>query len=371
MYSQLQPAAGSSPAGSAAAAAAGAITCTPSTQPLAVVEHGVVCSFPDDFFGYYAWPTICRLGDGSLVAVASGMRNDHVCPFGRNIICRSTTEGTSWTSPQVVNDSPLDDRDTGAVCLGGNKLLITWFTADRRSDSGARLEAVLEGTLFKKSEDATDPGLTAAQKAHTRNAWEAGIARFTDDLVSQYMGAWVAVSHDGGISFGAPIRCPASSPHGPILLRGKGQGLLYLGKAKVEGVADFAKGEAGVIAARSLDHGTSWETIGHVSNHISLENNADCEWSMIVMIFSCMISFWYTLTTNWHRPRTTLHRAALRAAARADQGRLRLLDATNALRRVSLSVFALRVSLHDAWLFEAWHCWLVLNTPRRRASVVA
>ena len=33
-------------------------------------EHGVVSSFPDQFFGYYGWPTITRMDDGTLVAAA-------------------------------------------------------------------------------------------------------------------------------------------------------------------------------------------------------------------------------------------------------------------------------------------------------------
>ena len=44
-------------------------------------QHGVVSSFPTDFFGYFGWPTIARMENGTLVAAASGLRNDHVCPL--------------------------------------------------------------------------------------------------------------------------------------------------------------------------------------------------------------------------------------------------------------------------------------------------
>ena len=37
-------------------------------------EHGTVVSMPKDFFGYFAWPSVGRLEDGTLVAVASGAR---------------------------------------------------------------------------------------------------------------------------------------------------------------------------------------------------------------------------------------------------------------------------------------------------------
>ena len=43
--------------------------------------HGAIASLPRDFFGYFGWPTVARMDDGSLVAAASGLRNAHVCPF--------------------------------------------------------------------------------------------------------------------------------------------------------------------------------------------------------------------------------------------------------------------------------------------------
>ena len=31
-------------------------------------EHGVACSLPNEFFGYFGWPTLARMDDGTLVA---------------------------------------------------------------------------------------------------------------------------------------------------------------------------------------------------------------------------------------------------------------------------------------------------------------
>ena len=72
--------------------------------------------------------------DGTLVAAASGLRNDHVCPFGRSVFFTSADQGRTWSNPRVVNDSPLDDRDTGIVSCGGRRLLLTWFTTDNRPE---------------------------------------------------------------------------------------------------------------------------------------------------------------------------------------------------------------------------------------------
>ena len=52
-------------------------------------HHGVVCSYPSEAFGYFGWPTVARMTDGTLVVAASGMRNDHICPFGRSVMCIS------------------------------------------------------------------------------------------------------------------------------------------------------------------------------------------------------------------------------------------------------------------------------------------
>ena len=45
-------------------------------------RHGVVSSFPDDFFGYFGWPTLARMEDGTLVAAASGLANATPLPWG-------------------------------------------------------------------------------------------------------------------------------------------------------------------------------------------------------------------------------------------------------------------------------------------------
>ena len=91
------------------------------------VQHGVIASFPSDFFGYFGWLTVTLMPPGRLVVVASGLRNDSSCPFGRTVLCHSDEGGQKWTNPRVVNDSPLDDREAGIASLGKNQLLLSWF----------------------------------------------------------------------------------------------------------------------------------------------------------------------------------------------------------------------------------------------------
>ena len=80
-------------------------------------------------------------------------------------------------------------------------------------------------------------------------------------------------SDDCGVTFNDPVSCPASAPHGPVLLRDGT--LLYLGKqAQLPGGGD-GMGVAGIVAATSSTKGDSWEVIAHVPNDVDEANNED------------------------------------------------------------------------------------------------
>jgi hypothetical protein len=206
-------------------------------------EHGVVCSMPTEFLGYFGWPSVARLDDGTLVAVASGLRSEHVCPFGRTVLCTSADEGRTWTAPRVLNDGPLDDRDAGVVCLGDRRLLVTWFSSDtRRYYSSEWIQSIVRALPPEK-----------------QAWWAAGMARMTDDAKARFEGAWLRVSADGGDTWGPPVRAPLNSPHGPI--RRRDGSLLYLGKecGTFEGL-----GGGRVVAMASNDSGSTWSALGAV-----------------------------------------------------------------------------------------------------------
>ena len=201
-------------------------------------EHGVVSSFPHDFFGYFGWPTLAKMDDGTLVAAASGFRNEHVCPFGRNVFCTSSDEGRTWTAQRVVNDSPLDDRDTGVVCLGGDKLLLSWFTTDNRARADRAKPEVID-------------------------IWQTGFARITDDNIARFTGAWICTTEDAGESWNAPVKVPLTAPHGPIRLRSGA--LLYFGKAFGQDMDEFITGAGQIAAMASTDEGQTWQGLGKVA----------------------------------------------------------------------------------------------------------
>ena len=208
-------------------------------------EHGVVCSLPTDLFGYFGWPSIARMDDGTLVVAASGLRNAHVCPFGRDVLCTSADEGRTWTSPTVAVDLPLDDRDAGILSLGGRRLLLSWFSTDTR-----------QAAVYDLYREWDDPERVARYRA--------GFARMTDQAAARWVGSWVRISDDGGETWGQPIRVPVTAPHGPIRLRSGT--LLYLGKVFPDGTG-HRNGAGPIAAMHSTDDGLTWQPLGRVPLH--------------------------------------------------------------------------------------------------------
>ena len=91
-----------------------------------ILDRRVVSQLPQH---YHGWPTLARRKSGQLVLAVSGGRESHVCPFGRVELLRSNDEGQSWSWPQVIMDTPIDDRDAGILETARGTLLATTFTS--------------------------------------------------------------------------------------------------------------------------------------------------------------------------------------------------------------------------------------------------
>ena len=202
-------------------------------------KHGTVCRLSGQRFGYFGWPTITRMEDGTLAVVCSGLRTQHVCPWGKGVLNLSSDDGLTWSPPRVIHDTPLDDRDGGILSLGDGRLLASWFTSDTRMYDDWCIEHVSKDELQR---------------------WRATTDTWSDTTMKQWLGSWVAYSEDSGKTWGAPIRVPVNSPHGPIRLRSGA--LLYLGKRFVHGMTDMTEGP--ILAAISEDAGRAWAPLGEV-----------------------------------------------------------------------------------------------------------
>ncbi|MFB3825146.1 MAG: sialidase family protein [Bryobacteraceae bacterium] len=153
---------------------------------------------------YCGWSTLARRANGELLVAYSGGREGHICPFGRVELIRSRDNGATWSWPEVLMDTPIDDRDAGVCETPKGSLLVTTFTS-------LAYERLL-------------PKLPPERLAR----WEAAQRRTTPEQRQALLGAWMLRSTDGGMTWSAPFRVPLNSPHGPVALA-EGR-LLYAGK---------------------------------------------------------------------------------------------------------------------------------------------
>lgn len=200
------------------------------------VKHGIVNRMTETFFPYQGWPSVCSDDEGVLYAVASGFRMGHVCPFGKTVMYISRDEGETWSLPMVINDTYLDDRDAGIICLGEKKLLISWFTNHAQMYKTERF-----------------------QQINSKGPAASGILEMYDSLPEEkkWGRSYIRLSDDGGMTWGDTITLPVSTPHGPIVLRDSS--LFYLGK---EHTPEKQKETSAAISAyRSTDGGYNWNYV--------------------------------------------------------------------------------------------------------------
>jgi hypothetical protein len=240
----------------------------PSASPKRVkAQHGIVCSMPGERFGYFGWPTLARMDDGTLVAVASGLRIAHVCPYGRTVFLKSHDEGETWTSPRVINDSPQDDRDAGILPLGGKRLLLCWFTSDTRYYARL-LEAKDEESATKRT------SMSAHVWSEEYPQWKPGLRWQTDETAKKFIGSWGRVSEDGGDTWNQPVRVPVTAPHGPVLLR-SGE-IFYFGRVFGDEITIIPKDGYGIRATTSKDS-VHWTDLGGVPFSPGTHDDNYCE----------------------------------------------------------------------------------------------
>ena len=171
----------------------------------------VVMEHPTSLHNYFGWPSVTTLQDGTLAAVASGFRLEHLCPFGKLCLSLSKNGGKTWSLPTPVIDTVLDDRDGGIMTFGESSVLVTSF------NNSTDMQQYCVDTW--KRENLYTPELRGYHEAYVNMVRLSG-------KEEQFFGATYRVSHDGGVTWGPVHVSPITSPHGPCV---HGDQLLWVG----------------------------------------------------------------------------------------------------------------------------------------------
>jgi hypothetical protein len=185
---------------------------------------------------------LARRKDGELLLAFSGGREAHVCPFGRLEVMRSKDHGATWGWPQVLLDSPIDDRDAGVIETNAGSILVTHFTSLAYEPILERAERTPVG----------QPGGFAEQKLI--DEWRAARDRLTPEQRRSELGCFLIRSTDGGVTWSQRMRVPVNSPHGPVVMRN--------GRLLSAGKAIWGNDKVGVC--ESLDDGLTWSWLAEL-----------------------------------------------------------------------------------------------------------
>lgn len=159
-----------------------------------VLEHNLLFA-DDDVYG--AWPDIIRAGNGDLL-VTFCSSDEHLGPDGKAVMLRSTDHGHTWTGPETIYDSPLDDRDIGLTVAPDGTLGLHIWTTFWTPEMYGRYN-------------------TDHYPAETLAAWTEHVKTDAYRAAEPNQGRWVLTSRDHGRTWTDRVRGP-DAVHGGIVL---------------------------------------------------------------------------------------------------------------------------------------------------------
>lgn len=147
---------------------------------------------------YAAWPAIVRTSKGDLL-VAFTATEEHISPDGKIVMIRSSDNGESWSPPQEIFNSIIDDRESGLTRLSDGRILAhIWSTHWTREAYETQYDNHQTNEKVQRWIQQVDsPAYLAAAQQH---------------------GAWLLISEDDGQTW-SPARKGPDTIHGGIELQ--------------------------------------------------------------------------------------------------------------------------------------------------------
>ena len=134
---------------------------------------------------YCAWPDLVRTAGGDLIVLFC-KSEEHLGPDGAILLSRSTDNGTNWLAPEVVFDTPIDDRESGITVLSDGRLLAHFVSTFHSPEKYAALRP-----------------LAYEQPVLTR--WTEFVQRPEYRRAEALAGSYNALSTDGGRTWSAAV----------------------------------------------------------------------------------------------------------------------------------------------------------------------
>lgn len=197
---------------------------------------------------YHGWPTLINTGSDKLAVVCSGGRKTHVDPFGKVLMYESCDKGLTWSTPRVLVNGPLDDRDAGILVTPAGTWLVNYFT------SLAFVEHCTKETIPAD--------------------WKAVEDQLTLSTIRTEHGFFMLRSEDQGKSWSGKYPVPVNNVHGPIILQDGS--LFFCGRGCSGTCLTGSTFSDEIVSCRSTDDGKTWEKISTYTSSDFENQNLKC-----------------------------------------------------------------------------------------------
>jgi sialidase-1 len=146
---------------------------------------------------YCGWPAVTKAKNGDIL-VSFCRTDEHVGPSGAIWLVRSSDNGKTWSSPIVVRDSLLDDREEGITTLRDGRLIMHAWSTCHTEKSYADMDNFIYGPAVKEK------WIQEVKGEEYRDA-------------ADLHGSWTLLSEDNGSTWNLMGRGP-DSVHGGVHL---------------------------------------------------------------------------------------------------------------------------------------------------------